>query len=102
MIRRPPRSTQGVSSAASDVYKRQTQSTWEELLGKRGEIHESFIKYNTWLTFLWNGKQQHDGKQQSTSKYAHGQYEWNESKYDVKSFNEYVYGWKKKLSLIHI
>ena len=25
MIRRPPRSTQGVSSAASDVYKRQTQ-----------------------------------------------------------------------------
>eukprot|EP00831_Metopus_contortus_P047734 TRINITY_DN38644_c0_g1_i1.p2 TRINITY_DN38644_c0_g1~~TRINITY_DN38644_c0_g1_i1.p2 ORF type:complete len:131 (-),score=33.80 TRINITY_DN38644_c0_g1_i1:69-461(-) len=29
MIRRPQRSTQGVSSAASDVYKRQsTQSTW--------------------------------------------------------------------------
>ena len=26
MIRRPPRSTQGVSSAASDVYKRQTPS----------------------------------------------------------------------------
>ncbi|WP_460413922.1 hypothetical protein, partial [Staphylococcus aureus] len=25
MIRRPPRSTQGVSSAASDVYKRQVQ-----------------------------------------------------------------------------
>eukprot|EP00831_Metopus_contortus_P026868 TRINITY_DN22745_c0_g1_i1.p1 TRINITY_DN22745_c0_g1~~TRINITY_DN22745_c0_g1_i1.p1 ORF type:complete len:137 (+),score=2.46 TRINITY_DN22745_c0_g1_i1:111-521(+) len=25
MIRRPPRSTQGVSSAASDVYKRQTK-----------------------------------------------------------------------------
>eukprot|EP00831_Metopus_contortus_P053837 TRINITY_DN45247_c0_g1_i1.p2 TRINITY_DN45247_c0_g1~~TRINITY_DN45247_c0_g1_i1.p2 ORF type:complete len:112 (+),score=21.70 TRINITY_DN45247_c0_g1_i1:114-449(+) len=31
MIRRPPRSTQGVSSAASDVYKRQTQSTWEPI-----------------------------------------------------------------------
>eukprot|EP00831_Metopus_contortus_P005011 TRINITY_DN1187_c0_g1_i2.p1 TRINITY_DN1187_c0_g1~~TRINITY_DN1187_c0_g1_i2.p1 ORF type:complete len:354 (+),score=79.75 TRINITY_DN1187_c0_g1_i2:91-1152(+) len=32
MMRRPPRSTQGVSSAASDVYKRQvsTQSTWEK------------------------------------------------------------------------
>eukprot|EP00831_Metopus_contortus_P073179 TRINITY_DN6673_c0_g1_i2.p3 TRINITY_DN6673_c0_g1~~TRINITY_DN6673_c0_g1_i2.p3 ORF type:complete len:129 (+),score=42.34 TRINITY_DN6673_c0_g1_i2:104-490(+) len=32
MIRRPPRSTQGVSSAASDVYKRQvsTQSTWDK------------------------------------------------------------------------
>eukprot|EP00831_Metopus_contortus_P005946 TRINITY_DN12240_c0_g1_i2.p1 TRINITY_DN12240_c0_g1~~TRINITY_DN12240_c0_g1_i2.p1 ORF type:complete len:152 (-),score=31.88 TRINITY_DN12240_c0_g1_i2:38-493(-) len=33
MIRRPPRSTQGVSSAASDVYKRQTQSTWGIKLG---------------------------------------------------------------------
>eukprot|EP00827_Trimyema_finlayi_P005440 TRINITY_DN5790_c0_g1_i1.p2 TRINITY_DN5790_c0_g1~~TRINITY_DN5790_c0_g1_i1.p2 ORF type:complete len:138 (+),score=82.14 TRINITY_DN5790_c0_g1_i1:2-415(+) len=32
MIRRPPRSTQGRSSAASDVYKRQvsTQSTWDD------------------------------------------------------------------------
>ncbi|WP_460413973.1 hypothetical protein, partial [Staphylococcus aureus] len=27
MIRRPPRSTQGVSSAASDVYKRQPSDT---------------------------------------------------------------------------
>eukprot|EP00828_Plagiopyla_frontata_P041941 TRINITY_DN6132_c0_g1_i3.p1 TRINITY_DN6132_c0_g1~~TRINITY_DN6132_c0_g1_i3.p1 ORF type:complete len:428 (+),score=70.84 TRINITY_DN6132_c0_g1_i3:140-1423(+) len=30
MIRRPPRSTLSSSSAASDVYKRQTQSTWDE------------------------------------------------------------------------
>ena len=30
MIRRPPRSTQGVSSAASDVYKRQ-ETTWTQL-----------------------------------------------------------------------
>ena len=30
MIRRPPRSTQGVSSAASDVYKRQTHANVEE------------------------------------------------------------------------
>eukprot|EP00825_Cyclidium_porcatum_P015253 TRINITY_DN18500_c0_g1_i1.p3 TRINITY_DN18500_c0_g1~~TRINITY_DN18500_c0_g1_i1.p3 ORF type:complete len:100 (-),score=38.95 TRINITY_DN18500_c0_g1_i1:170-469(-) len=31
MIRRPPRSTHCISSAASDVYKRQvsTQSTWD-------------------------------------------------------------------------
>jgi len=29
MIRRPPRSTQGVSSAASDVYKRQVWKTKE-------------------------------------------------------------------------
>eukprot|EP00831_Metopus_contortus_P081104 TRINITY_DN8452_c0_g1_i8.p1 TRINITY_DN8452_c0_g1~~TRINITY_DN8452_c0_g1_i8.p1 ORF type:complete len:151 (-),score=37.34 TRINITY_DN8452_c0_g1_i8:195-647(-) len=37
MIRRPPRSTQGVSSAASDVYKRQvsTQSTWEIMETKK-------------------------------------------------------------------
>eukprot|EP00831_Metopus_contortus_P005123 TRINITY_DN11923_c0_g1_i1.p4 TRINITY_DN11923_c0_g1~~TRINITY_DN11923_c0_g1_i1.p4 ORF type:complete len:142 (+),score=27.08 TRINITY_DN11923_c0_g1_i1:100-525(+) len=28
MIRRPPRSTQGVSSAASDVYKRQVHGDW--------------------------------------------------------------------------
>eukprot|EP00831_Metopus_contortus_P001338 TRINITY_DN10487_c0_g1_i6.p1 TRINITY_DN10487_c0_g1~~TRINITY_DN10487_c0_g1_i6.p1 ORF type:complete len:334 (+),score=71.02 TRINITY_DN10487_c0_g1_i6:3-1004(+) len=46
MIRRPPRSTQGVSSAASDVYKRQvsTQSTWE--LGKKihmGEIIKEWL-----------------------------------------------------------
>ena len=30
MIRRPPRSTQGVSSAASDVYKRQIQHASED------------------------------------------------------------------------
>eukprot|EP00831_Metopus_contortus_P030912 TRINITY_DN25294_c0_g3_i5.p1 TRINITY_DN25294_c0_g3~~TRINITY_DN25294_c0_g3_i5.p1 ORF type:complete len:106 (-),score=34.98 TRINITY_DN25294_c0_g3_i5:46-363(-) len=35
MIRRPPRSTQGVSSAASDVYKRQTQSTWVSGAGSK-------------------------------------------------------------------
>ena len=29
MIRRPPRSTQGVSSAASDVYKRQVGTLWD-------------------------------------------------------------------------
>eukprot|EP00826_Nyctotherus_ovalis_P037480 TRINITY_DN3417_c0_g2_i9.p1 TRINITY_DN3417_c0_g2~~TRINITY_DN3417_c0_g2_i9.p1 ORF type:complete len:164 (+),score=42.34 TRINITY_DN3417_c0_g2_i9:24-494(+) len=34
MIRRPPRSTHCISSAASDVYKRQvsTQSTWEAVV----------------------------------------------------------------------
>ena len=31
MIRRPPRSTQGVSSAASDVYKRQNESLAREI-----------------------------------------------------------------------
>eukprot|EP00831_Metopus_contortus_P028770 TRINITY_DN23814_c0_g1_i2.p1 TRINITY_DN23814_c0_g1~~TRINITY_DN23814_c0_g1_i2.p1 ORF type:complete len:173 (-),score=48.00 TRINITY_DN23814_c0_g1_i2:23-541(-) len=45
MIRRPPRSTQGVSSAASDVYKRQvvsTQSTWE--VNKDGVIEKAVFK----------------------------------------------------------
>eukprot|EP00825_Cyclidium_porcatum_P051441 TRINITY_DN9460_c0_g2_i3.p2 TRINITY_DN9460_c0_g2~~TRINITY_DN9460_c0_g2_i3.p2 ORF type:complete len:109 (+),score=18.24 TRINITY_DN9460_c0_g2_i3:90-416(+) len=37
MIRRPPRSTHCISSAASDVYKRQvsTQSTWGMTQGSR-------------------------------------------------------------------
>eukprot|EP00831_Metopus_contortus_P014447 TRINITY_DN1597_c0_g2_i1.p3 TRINITY_DN1597_c0_g2~~TRINITY_DN1597_c0_g2_i1.p3 ORF type:complete len:131 (-),score=28.99 TRINITY_DN1597_c0_g2_i1:504-896(-) len=45
MIRRPPRSTQGVSSAASDVYKRQvsTQSTWGKQQMKRQEL-ELYLK----------------------------------------------------------
>eukprot|EP00831_Metopus_contortus_P035978 TRINITY_DN2856_c0_g1_i1.p1 TRINITY_DN2856_c0_g1~~TRINITY_DN2856_c0_g1_i1.p1 ORF type:complete len:182 (-),score=18.12 TRINITY_DN2856_c0_g1_i1:342-887(-) len=43
MIRRPPRSTQGVSSAASDVYKRQvsTQSTWGLQQGRTQMLFES-------------------------------------------------------------
>eukprot|EP00831_Metopus_contortus_P027926 TRINITY_DN23354_c0_g1_i2.p1 TRINITY_DN23354_c0_g1~~TRINITY_DN23354_c0_g1_i2.p1 ORF type:complete len:111 (-),score=22.87 TRINITY_DN23354_c0_g1_i2:112-444(-) len=50
MIRRPPRSTQGVSSAASDVYKRQ-----EELCKKINQqcfgISESGIGYDLdWTT----------------------------------------------------
>ncbi|GAB5802461.1 hypothetical protein JMUB7516_27390 [Staphylococcus aureus] len=32
MIRRPPRSTQGVSSAASDVYKRQTSNYGDDII----------------------------------------------------------------------
>ena len=51
MIRRPPRSTQGVSSAASDVYKRQVSITvsWKKGLGivsvpSDGKITESDFK----------------------------------------------------------
>eukprot|EP00825_Cyclidium_porcatum_P039384 TRINITY_DN4760_c0_g1_i4.p1 TRINITY_DN4760_c0_g1~~TRINITY_DN4760_c0_g1_i4.p1 ORF type:complete len:383 (-),score=93.00 TRINITY_DN4760_c0_g1_i4:142-1290(-) len=42
MIRRPPRSTHCISSAASDVYKRQvsTQSTWGEFL-ETFELHHN-------------------------------------------------------------
>eukprot|EP00831_Metopus_contortus_P002585 TRINITY_DN10945_c0_g1_i2.p1 TRINITY_DN10945_c0_g1~~TRINITY_DN10945_c0_g1_i2.p1 ORF type:complete len:317 (-),score=87.99 TRINITY_DN10945_c0_g1_i2:93-1043(-) len=44
MIRRPPRSTQGVSSAASDVYKRQvsTQSTWA--IAKIQELESRLVR----------------------------------------------------------
>ena len=35
MIRRPPRSTHGVSSAASDVYKRQADTSLRALVGSR-------------------------------------------------------------------
>eukprot|EP00825_Cyclidium_porcatum_P032687 TRINITY_DN3489_c0_g1_i2.p2 TRINITY_DN3489_c0_g1~~TRINITY_DN3489_c0_g1_i2.p2 ORF type:complete len:102 (-),score=23.54 TRINITY_DN3489_c0_g1_i2:50-355(-) len=39
MIRRPPRSTHCISSAASDVYKRQTQSTWAVPFRDDVELH---------------------------------------------------------------
>ena len=39
MIRRPPRSTQGVSSAASDVYKRQEQDADLVLMIYRDEYY---------------------------------------------------------------
>ena len=44
MIRRPPRSTQGVSSAASDVYKRQRQTVIELAKSKNIKVHERKIK----------------------------------------------------------
>eukprot|EP00825_Cyclidium_porcatum_P035149 TRINITY_DN3686_c0_g1_i2.p4 TRINITY_DN3686_c0_g1~~TRINITY_DN3686_c0_g1_i2.p4 ORF type:complete len:120 (+),score=38.29 TRINITY_DN3686_c0_g1_i2:106-465(+) len=56
MIRRPPRSTHCISSAASDVYKRQvsTQSTWE------GEqVGDLWIVYHAWL---WDKIQQNPGR----------------------------------------
>eukprot|EP00831_Metopus_contortus_P029455 TRINITY_DN24232_c0_g1_i4.p1 TRINITY_DN24232_c0_g1~~TRINITY_DN24232_c0_g1_i4.p1 ORF type:complete len:251 (+),score=37.83 TRINITY_DN24232_c0_g1_i4:44-796(+) len=50
MIRRPTRSTQGVSSAASDVYKRQTQSTW----GTREEGKHSLLLFNSLMGLLFH------------------------------------------------
>ena len=43
MIRRPPRSTQGVSSAASDVYKRQLIEEGEQI---RGVLKEKITQDN--------------------------------------------------------
>eukprot|EP00831_Metopus_contortus_P037297 TRINITY_DN2938_c0_g1_i1.p1 TRINITY_DN2938_c0_g1~~TRINITY_DN2938_c0_g1_i1.p1 ORF type:complete len:280 (-),score=67.95 TRINITY_DN2938_c0_g1_i1:125-964(-) len=66
MIRRPPRSTQGVSSAASDVYKRQvsTQSTWDKkterklegkMQKKNSTLQESeFLAENTLIEVIPN------------------------------------------------
>eukprot|EP00831_Metopus_contortus_P068652 TRINITY_DN61438_c0_g1_i1.p2 TRINITY_DN61438_c0_g1~~TRINITY_DN61438_c0_g1_i1.p2 ORF type:complete len:202 (+),score=25.50 TRINITY_DN61438_c0_g1_i1:128-733(+) len=53
MIRRPPRSTQGVSSAASDVYKRQyqTQSTWGKLPQAINELFGNYLAFNQSLDF---------------------------------------------------
>ena len=46
MIRRPPRSTQSRSSAASDVYKRQAQSD-RTILAKQLGISEHQLSYIT-------------------------------------------------------
>src|SRR5450756_2126187 len=53
MIRRPPRSTQSRSSAASDVYKRQRYSLSQYLQGRRkpGETHDR-IQYQVVLSAL--------------------------------------------------
>eukprot|EP00831_Metopus_contortus_P074983 TRINITY_DN68588_c0_g1_i2.p1 TRINITY_DN68588_c0_g1~~TRINITY_DN68588_c0_g1_i2.p1 ORF type:complete len:140 (-),score=25.15 TRINITY_DN68588_c0_g1_i2:3-422(-) len=46
MIRRPPRSTQGVSSAASDVYKRQVVKGIKDRKIKIGRSHDCDMKIN--------------------------------------------------------
>src|SRR5450756_2832520 len=43
MIRRPPRSTQSRSSAASDVYKRQLKSLSDMLKGKQGRFRQNLL-----------------------------------------------------------
>eukprot|EP00825_Cyclidium_porcatum_P006063 TRINITY_DN12980_c0_g1_i5.p3 TRINITY_DN12980_c0_g1~~TRINITY_DN12980_c0_g1_i5.p3 ORF type:complete len:137 (-),score=55.08 TRINITY_DN12980_c0_g1_i5:327-737(-) len=70
MIRRPPRSTHCISSAASDVYKRQvsTQSTW----GKR--------KKNT--------KTQMESKTQQFEKAAEAIKKWFQDKNDTSDNNK--------------
>ena len=46
MIRRPPRSTQGVSSAASDVYKRQ-EIDYEDKKPSNDKDIKSIVNYGT-------------------------------------------------------
>ena len=45
MIRRPPRSTQSRSSAASDVYKRQTYITVERIMTGKVRSFREWIDY---------------------------------------------------------
>ena len=44
MIRRPPRSTQSRSSAASDVYKRQDQNRAQAQLAKKAGVDLTTVK----------------------------------------------------------
>ena len=53
MIRRPPRSTQGVSSAASDVYKRQVPRGRFLIASMAGMLPRT-------LFFFWVGTQAQD------------------------------------------
>jgi len=55
MIRRPPRSTQGVSSAASDLYKRQASGTSGMKASINGCMH--FSRLDGWAieSFEMNG-----------------------------------------------
>ena len=54
MIRRPPRSTQGVSSAASDVYKRQLKLQQNKILDEEKNI-SALSWYWTFLLVVWLG-----------------------------------------------
>ena len=53
MIRRPPRSTHCISSAASDVYKRQVlvliTASIGPYIGTSFALHDSTLGVNTWL-----------------------------------------------------
>ena len=52
MIRRPPRSTQGVSSAASDVYKRQEITDTYEQMEDEDEYDEDKLTEESYRTTI--------------------------------------------------
>eukprot|EP00831_Metopus_contortus_P033638 TRINITY_DN2693_c0_g1_i5.p2 TRINITY_DN2693_c0_g1~~TRINITY_DN2693_c0_g1_i5.p2 ORF type:complete len:143 (-),score=32.46 TRINITY_DN2693_c0_g1_i5:168-596(-) len=52
MIRRPPRSTQGVSSAASDVYKRQLYKSLKRAIS----VRKAYEIWNTGYRDIWHEK----------------------------------------------
>ncbi|WP_460413965.1 hypothetical protein, partial [Staphylococcus aureus] len=52
MIRRPPRSTQGVSSAASDVYKRQSLNLFKFHVQKIKAVSYTHLRAHETLSDL--------------------------------------------------
>eukprot|EP00976_Prorocentrum_cordatum_P080653 1184052-Prorocentrum_minimum.AAC.10 len=69
MIRRPPRSTQGVSSAASDVYKRQEEGAGgaSRDVAVRGEADQLAGKASRIVLSSGNGDQLEDNKENSSA-----------------------------------
>ena len=85
MIRRPPRSTQGVSSAASDVYKRQRYNTLnimkllnifteeEIILGldiATRKVYKNFYTLSYLVSFLKREFQTKNGSNEINTKYV--------------------------------
>ena len=54
MIRRPPRSTQGVSSAASDVYKRQKWNLFDQMILTEPLLDSSRKSLSFWKVEIFN------------------------------------------------
>eukprot|EP00831_Metopus_contortus_P004031 TRINITY_DN11487_c0_g1_i5.p2 TRINITY_DN11487_c0_g1~~TRINITY_DN11487_c0_g1_i5.p2 ORF type:complete len:104 (+),score=8.16 TRINITY_DN11487_c0_g1_i5:39-350(+) len=69
MIRRPPRSTQGVSSAASDVYKRQDIYSSNSIDHKSISSREYFI----YITSNKCSKQGHKSQQKNRNQHNNKQ-----------------------------
>ena len=82
MIRRPPRSTQGVSSAASDVYKRQVigvpSNSFKQEPGDNKEI-KSFCESTFGITFPITEKNNVIGSN------AHSFFKWAKENHGVSA-----------------
>eukprot|EP00831_Metopus_contortus_P048901 TRINITY_DN4008_c0_g1_i1.p3 TRINITY_DN4008_c0_g1~~TRINITY_DN4008_c0_g1_i1.p3 ORF type:complete len:113 (+),score=18.03 TRINITY_DN4008_c0_g1_i1:108-446(+) len=87
MIRRPPRSTQGVSSAASDVYKRQVyKGDWKNDL-QHGYGIES-----------WGDGARYEGYYADGKKEGTGVFKWSDgSEYSGEFYNNNIQGRGKYL-----
>src|SRR5450756_3178870 len=85
MIRRPPRSTQSRSSAASDVYKRQIDRSSEQFLSSDAERKRTYQQVNG-----VQQKQRHDAAvQRSTACDSTMEY----SKWPTESLQQCCWSW---------